>query len=422
MIVIDTLRQWLSARERERTIALSRYLWKRFLEDRCLETAGALSYTTVFALVPLAAVSLAVLSAFPVFGTWTEALTDFVFNNFVPESARALEAYIVGSAGSAGGLPLAGALALLAAAILTLGGIESTFNRIWRVPRARPPVMRLLVYWTLLTLGTLLVAAGLGFTSYFIATSMPTGAESAGMGQRLLRLLPTLLTLGAFTLAFVVVPNRRVTLRHAVAGAALATVMFELAKFGLALYLRNVPTYQQLYGTLAVIPIFLLWVYLSWISILLGASLSASLSGFRFQPRSMRLAPGFELYGMLRLLGRFRESQRDGSVLHTTRLQFLEPILSDDQLQGMIRKLAECGVIRRDEEGGWLLARDLAHVSLAELYDETGVLVPVVEAQLPCHDDALGRAALAGLDQLRLPLRQALKTPVGRLIDEPEKC
>lgn len=411
------IRRWLSGRERERIIALARYLWRRFLEDRCFETAGALSYTTVFALVPLTAVALAVLSAFPVFGTWTTALTDFVFSNFVPESARAVEAYILGFASGVGGLTLAGATALFLAALLTLGGIESTFNRIWRVPRARPPVMRLLVYWTLLTLGTLLLAAALGFTSYFVATSFQQAGDPAGLVQRALRLLPTLMTLGAFTLAFMVVPNRRVEFRHALAGAALAAVLFEFTKLGLTLYLRNVPTYQQLYGALAVIPIFLIWVYLSWVAILLGASLAASLSGFRFQPRALRLPEGFELYGMLRLLGRLRQAQRDGAVLHLADLHALEPILSDDQLQDMLRLLGQRKVIRREEDGGWLLARDLNHLHLSELYEAGGVRIPVAEVPVPCRDDELGRAALAGLDELRIPLRQALKMPVGRLIE-----
>lgn len=412
------VRRWLSGRERERVVALARYLWRRFLEDRCFETAGALSYTTVFAMVPLTAVALAVLSAFPVFGTWTSALTDFVFSNFVPESARAVEAYILGFAQGVGGLTLAGATVLFIAALLTLGGIESTFNRIWRVPQARPPVMRLLVYWSLLTLGTLLVAAALGFTSYFVATSFQGDGGAVGVGQRLLRLLPSVMTLGAFTLAFMVVPNRRVETKHALAGAALATVLFEFTKLGLTLYLRSVPTYQQLYGALAVIPIFLIWVYLSWVAILLGASLAASLSGFRFQPRAMRLPEGFELYGMLRLLGRFRQAQREGAALQVSELHDLEPILSDDQLQEMLRLLATRKVIRRDEDGSWMLSRDLNHLPLSELYDTGGVRIPVAEVPVPCRDDDLGQAALAGLDELRIPLRQALKMPVGRLIEK----
>jgi len=421
MSIAARLSQAWNTERRERVLALSRYLWKRFLEDRCFETAGALSYTTVFALVPLTAVALAVLSAFPVFGTWTSALIEFVFTNFVPEAARAVEAYILDFAGGVGGLTIAGVSALLLAALLTLGGIESTFNRIWRVPRARPPVTRVLVYWTLLTLGTLLIAAVFGFTSYLAATQLVPGAEALGAGRGLLRLLPPAMTLAAFALAFIVVPNRRVAWRHALAGALLATVLFELVKLGLTLYLRNVPTYQQLYGTLAVIPIFLLWVYLSWVSILLGASLAASLSGFRYRPRGLRLGQDQELYGMLRLLARFRDAYRSGALLHFSDLQAVEPLVSDDALSAMLGRLVDHGAVRREETGGWMLARDLDHLVFARLYDDVGLRLPVGRLSPPLADDPTGASALRALERLRAPLKDTLDLTVGELLAGPEK-
>lgn len=412
--------RWRQRLQRDRVACFGRFLLRRFLDDRCFETAGALSYTTVFALVPLTAVAVAVLSAFPVFQEWTTQLSDFVFTHFVPSAARTVEQYLLSFAEGVNRLTLAGVLVLVVTAALTLSGIEATFNRIWRVETPRPALVRFLVYWTVLTLGVLLVTAAVALTSYLYAVSRQAGVAPEGMGDRLLPLLPWALELLVFTMAYIVVPNRRVAIRHGLAGGVLATVLFELAKYGFALYLRSFPSYQVLYGAMAVIPIFLLWVYVSWVVVLLGASFAASLSAFRYQPVAMRLPAGYEMFGLLRLLGRLREGHRRGHPLSTAELLDLEPGLTDDLLHRFLGDLARINVVLRAEQGGWVLGRDLDQVSLGELYEAAHLRVPVNEAHLPCRDDALGDAAAAALDGLRLPLRDALRRPVGALL-EPTK-
>ncbi|MBB5016566.1 YihY family inner membrane protein [Rehaibacterium terrae] len=419
MPIREQVIDWWGRQSRERWRAFARFLWQRFLDDRCFETAGALAYTTVFALVPLTAVAFGVLSVSPVFEQWTGQLGDFVFTHFVPEAARAVEDYLLRFAEGASRLTLAGVLALIVSAALVLAGIESTFNRIWRVETARPPLTRLLVYWAALTLGVLLAVAGLAFTSYLYAGSLGAAAVPQPV-DRLLRAVPVGIELVVFTLAYMVIPNRTVAFRHGLAGGALATALFEAAKYAFALYLRSVPSYQVLYGALAAIPIFLLWVYLSWVVVLLGASFAASLSAFRFQPVAMRLPAGYELFGLLRLLGRFRQAHRRGAVLDSDTLHRLEPSLTDDLMQRMLGDLARAGIVRRAEGGGWLLARDLDQVPLAELYETARLRIPVAEARLPCRDDPLGCAAAAALDELRLPLRAELKRPVGSLLRDIE--
>ena len=134
---LRTLRRWLARVDRERVDAFARYLVRRFIDDRCFESAGALAYTTMFALVPLAAVVLGVLSAFPVFDTWTDAVVDFLFRNFVPTSAHAIEGYLREYASAASHLTVLGIVALLVSVLLTMWSIEQAFNRIWRVPSPR---------------------------------------------------------------------------------------------------------------------------------------------------------------------------------------------------------------------------------------------------------------------------------------------
>jgi membrane protein len=206
------------------------------------------------------------------------------------------------------------------------------------------------------------------------------------------------------------------------AGALLATVVFELVKWGLGLYLGNFNAYSKIYGALAAVPIFLLWVFLSWVSVLLGASMASSISAFRYQPAAMRLPVGYEVYGLMRLLGRFNEARRQGRGLHIDRILKVEPMLTDSLAQQMLAQLCEINVVRRAEDGEWLLARDLDELTMAELYEACQLRIPIAEAHLPCRDDALGRAAVAALDELRIPLRDLLKRRVSSIQadDHPE--
>src|SRR5690606_10345552 len=152
----------------------------------------------------------------------------------------------------------------------------------------------------------------------------------------MLRAAPMALELLAIASIYKVVPHRTVQWRHAIAGALLATVLFELVKSGIGLYLGTFGNYSKIYGTLAFVPIFLLWIFLSWIAVWLGASVASSISAFRYQPVSMRLPHGYEFYGLLRLLARFNEARRHGRGLHSDEIQQLEPILTDALVQDML--------------------------------------------------------------------------------------
>jgi len=411
----EWLPRWMDPVKRERARAFGWFLWQRFLDDRCFESAGALAYATVFALVPLTAALFGVVSAVPAFEDWLDTLTRFVFANFVPEAARAVEQYLLEFAGSVRGMTSVGGLVLLGTALLTMKAVEDTFNRIWRVHAPRPGLARFLVYWTVLTLGPILVLGGLALSSYFISLPLIHSTyEEIGLGGRLLRLAPTAVELVGFTLAYYVLPHRTVKFRHAFFGGVLATVLFELAKYGFALYLTRA-SYREIYGALAVLPILLIWIYTSWLVVLLGASFAASLSAFRFQPTALRLPEGYELYALLRLMGRFDDAQQEGRSLHSEELLELEPCLTDGLLQDFLGDLSRMGVVRRAEDGGWLLARDLGRVSLADLYEGVRLRVPVSEALLPCRDDVLGQQALLALDELRLPLREQLKRRISTI-------
>jgi membrane protein len=409
---MDTARRRIARIDRERLTAFGRFLLHRFFDDRCFESAGALAYTTMFALVPASAVVFAVLSQFPVFTEWSDRLTDFFFANFVPSRAQGVEEYLRKFAIDFRTLSGAGVIALLLSVFITMWNIEQAFNRIWRVPSPRPRLVRFLLYWTLLTLGSLVMVSLLTATSAFLALH---NLGPANITTWLLGYLPVVIEFVSFTLAYWLIPHRTVHVKFALAGAVLSTWLFEVIKWGFGLYLRNA-SFDQLYGQLALIPILLLWIYMAWLMVLLGASLAASLAAFRFQPRSMRLEPGSEIYAYLRLLGRLDESRRTGMGLHLAQIQQREPSFTDDALARMLAALNELNIVQRGELGAWILSRDLAEVTLAEVYEHVHLRVPIADLTLPSRNDALGRAASRAMDELRASLHDPLHRSVASFL------
>ena len=405
-------------RDRARTGTFFRFLWQRFLDDRLFEAAGALSYTTVFALVPLSMVVFGVLSAFPVFDKWSDQLSDYIFSNFVPSSARAVESYLRQFSQNTGQLTTVGVIALVISLLITLTSVETTFNRIWRVKTARPKFGRFLVYWTVLTLGALVATASLALSTRFFAMEVFQTASGRALENFMLSLAPMSIELVAFAAIYRVVPHRTIQWRHALAGAFLAVVLIELVKWVIGLYLGNLGSYQKIYGPLAFVPIFLLWIYFGWVSILLGASFASSMSAFRYQPAAMRLPIGYEIYGLLRMLGRFDEARCRGKGLHSDEIQRMEPMMTDALVQQMLAQLDEIDLLARAESGEWILARDLDDLTLAELYEACHLRIPIAEAHVPCRDDALGVAAVGALDDLRMPLRELLKRRVAAIYED----
>lgn len=254
---------------------LARRVWHRFFEDHVQTNAAALSFTTVLALVPAAAVTFSMLSMFPVFQDWSRELESFVYDNLVPATGKLVQSQLQEFIGHTGRLTAFGLLFLLVSALLLLFTIEETLNKIWRVENSRRVVQRLLSYWAVLTLAPLLMGASLSLTSYLVSTALQGEGNVAEARGWFLSLLPFLFEVMAFVLLYTVVPNKPIRLRHALAGGVVAAVMFEIAKRGFTWYISNFHSYEVIYGALSSIPIFLLWIYLSWLIVLIGAELTA---------------------------------------------------------------------------------------------------------------------------------------------------
>lgn len=385
--------------DRDRWKAFFRYLWQRFWDDNCFQYAGALSYTTIFAIVPLTVAVFGILSAFPVFQDWSGRLRTYIFANFVPAAGEAIEGYLAEFAANASRLTGVGIIALIVTALLMMYSIEDAFNRIFRVTRPRRPVSRFVVYWTVLSLGPLLVVAGLVVSTYLFALPLVADLDRGlGISDHVLVLVPALVTWLALTLSYAVVPNTEVRWRHAAMGALVATLLFELGKRGFALYLTQVPSYERIYGAFAVLPIFLIWIYLSWNIVLLGASLAAVLGSFRYHPEERKLPVGHEFAAVLRLLEALSAAHAHGRGLGLEALHDRVAGLSDEQLLRCLADLGRLHIVERTAFGHWRIIRDLDQVQLADIYEAGGYRIPLTRRG--GEPDTADRALAEGADGL----------------------
>jgi len=250
--------------------------WKgvlnHFLDMECLTHAAALSYTSLLSIVPLMVVSLGIASAFPVFEIYSTKIQTFVFDHFVAASADVIQNYIKGFAEKAAGLSITSFFFLLVTAVMMIFTIEISFNKIWKVKERRHGVVAFLIYWAVLTLLPILIGVGFAISNYLV--SLPYISEAAKKLEGIeffIFLFPTLLTWSAFTILYMALPNCKVLFKHAVLGGIVAMLLFEFAKHIFSYYIIAFPTYTLIYGALATIPIFLVWIYVTWVIILLGA-------------------------------------------------------------------------------------------------------------------------------------------------------
>jgi len=314
-----------------------RTLRTRFGEDRLGLTASSLTFTTIISLVPLLTVMLAVFSAFPMFASFQASLQKYFLQALVPENiASQVLRELTKFAAQAKGVGSIGLVLLFFTALALMLTIDRTLNGIWRVRKPRPIAQRVLVYWAAATLGPLLLGASLSLTSYAISASKGLVGVLPGGLSFLLDAFEFVLLAAGLAGLFHYVPNTHVRWRHALAGGVSSTIGFELAKRLLGWYLTTVPTYSVVYGALAAVPIFLIWMYLAWVIVLLGAVIAAYAPSLQMRVKRWPDAPGARLQLAIAVLRQLAESRVAGerglsggelaSVLRTDPLQ-TEPIV-----------------------------------------------------------------------------------------------
>lgn len=354
------------------------YTSRRFVADRCLSVAASLSYTTLLSIVPLVAVGLAAFSAFPVFEGAQETLQKFLFQNFVPAASEIVRQQITKFVANTGQLTAIGIVILVVTALMLLSTIEEAFNVIWRQSEARSFGVRFLTYWAILTLTPLLIGGSLAVSSYvFTVTEVLKIEILQGTLGYFLRLLPFLLSVIAFTLIYIIMPNRRVDWRHALAGALVAAVLFQILKFLFVLYVTNFPSFETIYGAVAAMPLFLIWMYVTWCAVLVGAELAAAIPEWRRhreRAKHIKLKPADALALALGLLAAARAGQVAGKAYVVEDLA--EAAATDlDRAAPLIDKLSAARFLARASDDTLLVARDLRSTTLYDLVAALGLNV-----------------------------------------------
>jgi membrane protein len=350
-----------------------RTLRERFRDDRLGLTAGSLTFTTLIALVPLFTVMLALFSAFPMFSSFQGSLEKYFIDALVPDSiARPVLRALTQFTGKASRLGAAGLLLLGATALALVLTIDRTLNNIWRVRRPRPIGQRVLVYWAALTLGPLALGVSLSMTSYALSASRGLVSVLPGGVGMVLGAAEFLLLAAAMAGLFHYVPNTAVRWRHAWAGGFFVAAAFELAKQGLAWYVSSVPTYSMVYGAFATLPILLLWIYLGWVIVLLGAVIAAYAPSLQMRVLRVAPTPGHRFELAMTLLHQLAAARAEGT--HGVSLARLAEGLRIDplQLEPVIEELQGLDwVARLDEEGQarHVLLVDPASTPARELID-----------------------------------------------------
>lgn len=343
-----------------------RFVAGRFVQDRCAQIAASLAFTTLLSLVPLATIALALFSAFPVFDDFSIQIKSYLLDNLMPNTAgRVITHYMGQFAESAGRLSAVGIVFLAVTAMLMMLTISQAFNTIWRVHRPRPMVKLFVAYWAVLTLAPLLVGASLSLTSWLVGLSLGYAKHIPVFGVGSLKILPVLFTTLAFAMMFRLIPNRYVPRTHALIGGVVAAVLFETMNRVFGYYISHFPTYKLVYGAFASVPIFLMWIYFSWLIVLLGAVVTASLPHWR-TPEAEHLPAVEKMLDALRVLKVMSDAMRQGKVMTIPALSKVLR-LGFFSLELILERLASAGMVHKAEGQGWLMARNVSHISAVEL-------------------------------------------------------
>lgn len=399
---------------------LVRLIATRFSQDRCAQMAATLTFIALLSVVPVLTIFFTAYSAFPGFADVADAVRKFLAADMIPETGGKLVSFYLAQFGeNAARLTAISMLLLAATAVIMVLAIDRALSTIWHVSRPRPLMQRVLIYWLVLTLGPLLVGGSLSLTTWLVAVSVGYAAPISGLGVAALKLTPILLTAPAFTFLFRVVPNRYVPMRHAIIGGVVSAFAFESMNSFFALYIAHLPSYKLVNAAFATIPVFLLWVYLSWISILLGGVVASSLSHWRSVDRQQP-DPMAHLYYALCMLRLMNKGLRSGSV--QTLPVFCEKLrVGFDVLEQILGKLQRANVVSKLAGQGWGMVREPELVKLKELH-RLFVFDPDVIVR---HDDGgigewLRREGRKGMGDSDLSLRELFER-AGSSFDQADE-
>lgn len=334
---------WTRAQLRD----LGHFVLRRLREERLPEVAGSLTFTTVLALVPVLTVAFAIFTTFPLFNAFREALEAYLVQSVMPAGiANTIRDYLTQFAAKASRVSAFGAAFLFVTAILMFGTVDRTLNRIWHVRESRPFLQSLIVYWAVITLAPLLIGASLTAASELLPWITDAPRKLTWLRSSLALLLSLLLSTLAFALLYQAVPNRFIDWREAMIGGLVAAIGFEITRRLFSYAMTVSGGYRAIYGALAAIPVFLIWIYLFWLITLLGAVVAAALPAMRYERWWHRAAPGTEFLDAVAVLKVLHDARDDNAAVDVLTLRELTR-LGFDELESLLRRMLEDGWVGR---------------------------------------------------------------------------
>ena len=342
----------------------ARAVVRQFVEHRCLNSAAALTFTTLLALVPIMMVTYMFLAAVPELSALGKTVEAFVFETFVPNASAVLSGKLSEFSAQAGQLGALSFAMVVLTAILALINIEEVFNVIWRAPAPRSGWQRLLVYWGVLSIGPPLLIGSLLATSYIYALPLISDIDAFGVRELILSMLPTLAITATFTILYFAVPNVPVRFAHALAGGLLTMLLFEAARWLFAEFVARSFT-TLVYGTFAAVPFFLTWLYLVWIMVLGGAVFVRTLSMPRGTGNGERRTP--KVLQCVRVIAALNEAHLQGESLSANEIEAAVP-LDCGERHLVFDLLTREGLLQATANGRFALGRSLKTITLWDLH------------------------------------------------------
>lgn len=397
------------------------FVYTRADEDRCEASAAGLTWVTLFSLVPMFTVFYTVLSLAPGFRALGTRLQELVFLHFVPATGQEIQRYLAEFTDHARSLTVPGTLILFVSAWLMLRNIEDSFNRIWRVRQGRKGVMRFVLYWAILSLGPLLAGGALLVSAYLFPLGAPQPLQHLPMLQLALAgLLPSLFTFIAFTLLYVAVPNRRVPLLHGAIGGLVTTLVFDAGKSIFAWAVAK-GSYGLVYGAFAALPLFLLWLYMSWLLLLVGAEFVYALSHWQ----SSRAVVLPDALAALAVLERAHRAHQVGTLLGDNDILAPRALagryrLHPEHWESLRRRLLESGLLRSTPQGEYVLGKDAEQVPLWRIASLFG-WPSAFSVEDPDTDCAWLASAAQRLSRAEDALHETLGSDIASLFETRER-
>lgn len=389
------------------------FVVRRFEADRCREQAGSLTYTTLFAVVPMLTVFLVIISSIKALEPARQQLQQLIYSNFLPKTTIAFDKALNAFTDKSSNLTIIGILFLFVTTVMMLTSIEKVFNRIWRVRETRGGIIGFMRYWTIISLGPILLGSAFVISSTMASLNVLSN-NFAGYelnGAFVLWLISFSLTVLGFFILNWTIPNRSVPIKSALIAGLFSAVVFELLKNLFGFIMSNFTSYEVIYGAFAAIPIFLLWIFLSWNIVLIGVEISYALTAFTAHKEQKR-HPVIMLLDLMELF--YKKQQHGLSVSDDEALD----VLGRDEIgrwPSYVLMLEQQNLVKRTDDNQYVLVRNLSQVYFWSFYSQLPYPLPKRRDLSNVHHDDLwikkiGPALVESDDYLAAKLAIPLST------------